>query len=177
MFIGGLEEGLFPHENAMSDQGGLEEERRLMYVAITRARKRLYLSHAQTRLLHGQTRYNVRSRFFDELPEGALKWLTPRQQGFGSFAPDSRASGAYGAGARGQFGFKTESFASPPVPPRKQAPGHGLRVGLVVFHTKFGEGKVLAIEGAGDDARAQVHFPRHGSKWLALSVAKLTVVE
>ena len=177
VFIGGLEEGLFPHENAMSDQGGLEEERRLMYVAITRARKRLYLSHAQTRLLHGQTRYNVRSRFFDELPEGALKWLTPRQQGFGSFAPDSRASGAYGAGARGQFGFKTESFASPPVPPRKQAPGHGLRVGLVVFHTKFGEGKVLAIEGAGDDARAQVHFPRHGSKWLALSVAKLTVVE
>ena len=177
VFIGGLEEGLFPHENAMSDRDGLEEERRLMYVAITRARQRLYLSHAQTRMLHGQTRYNVKSRFFDELPEGALKWLTPKQQGFASYAPDSRAASAYGSGARGQFGFKTESFASPPVPPRKEAPGHGLRVGLAVFHTKFGEGKVLAIEGAGDDARAQVHFPRHGTKWLALAVAKLTVVD
>ncbi len=177
VFIGGMEEGLFPHENAMSDQGGLEEERRLMYVAITRARQRLYLSHAQTRMLHGQTRYNARSRFFDELPEECLKWLTPRQSGFGSFAPDSRAVGAYGAGVRGQFGFKPETFASPPVPQRKEAPTHGLRAGLAVFHTKFGEGKVLAIEGAGQDARAQVHFPRHGTKWLALSVAKLTVVE
>ena len=68
-------------------------------------------------------------------------------------------------------------FASPPVPPVKAAPGHGLRVGLAVFHTKFGEGKVLAIEGVDADARAQVHFPRHGTKWLALSVAKLTIVE
>ncbi|WP_404300150.1 UvrD-helicase domain-containing protein [Alicycliphilus denitrificans] len=177
VFIGGLEEGLFPHENAMSDQGGLEEERRLMYVAITRARKRLYLSHAQTRLLHGQTRYNVKSRFLDELPEEALKWLTPKQQGFGTFAPNKGAVGAYGSGAGGRFGFKSESFASPPVPPQKQTPSHGLRAGLAVFHTKFGEGKVLAIEGSGDDARAQVHFPRHGTKWLALSVAKLTVVE
>ncbi|MBP7538003.1 MAG: UvrD-helicase domain-containing protein, partial [Ottowia sp.] len=69
VFITGLEEGLFPHENAMSDMDGLEEERRLMYVAITRARKRLYLSHAQTRMLHGQTRYHIRSRFLEELPE------------------------------------------------------------------------------------------------------------
>ncbi len=177
VFIGGLEEELFPHQNAMSDQGGLEEERRLMYVAITRARARLYLSHAQTRLLHGQTRYNLRSRFFDELPEECLKWLTPRQQGFASYAPDMRAVGAYQSGARGQSGFKSEAFTSPPVPPRKEAPAHGLRVGLAVFHTKFGEGKVLALEGAGDDARAQVNFPRHGTKWLALAVAKLTIVE
>ena len=83
VFITGLEEGLFPHENSMSDHEGLEEERRLMYVAITRARKRLYLSHSQTRMLHGQTRYNLKSRFFDELPEGALKWLTPKNQSFG----------------------------------------------------------------------------------------------
>jgi DNA helicase-2/ATP-dependent DNA helicase PcrA len=81
VFITGMEEGLFPHENAMSDHDGLEEERRLMYVAITRARKRLYLSHSQTRMLHGQTRYNMRSRFFDELPEEALKWITPTQPG------------------------------------------------------------------------------------------------
>ncbi|NCU66665.1 UvrD-helicase domain-containing protein [Acidovorax sp. 210-6] len=177
VFIGGLEEGLFPHDNAASDRDGLEEERRLMYVAITRARKRLYLSHSQTRLLHGQTRYNVRSRFFDELPEECLKWITPKQQGFGSFAPKTGAGSAYSTGARGQFDVKTETFASPPVPVQKAPPAHGLRVGLAVFHTKFGEGKVLAIEGQGDDARAQVAFARHGTKWLALSVAKLTVVD
>ncbi|MEY3793464.1 MAG: hypothetical protein RLZZ521_792, partial [Pseudomonadota bacterium] len=74
VFITGMEEGLFPHENSMNDYDGLEEERRLMYVAITRARRRLYLSHSQTRMLHGQTRYNIKSRFFDELPEHALKW-------------------------------------------------------------------------------------------------------
>ncbi|RDD94127.1 DNA helicase II [Acidovorax sp. BoFeN1] len=177
VFIGGLEEGLFPHENSASDRDGLEEERRLMYVAITRARKRLYLSHSQTRMLHGQTRYNVKSRFFDELPEAALKWITPKQQGFGSFAPKSGAISPYSSSARGQFGFNSDTFASPPVPVQKAAPSHGLRAGLAVFHTKFGEGKVLAIEGTGDDARAQVSFPRHGTKWLALSVAKLTVVE
>jgi DNA helicase-2/ATP-dependent DNA helicase PcrA len=177
VFIGGMEEGLFPHENAISDKGGLEEERRLMYVAITRARKRLYLSHSQTRMLHGQTRYNPRSRFFEELPESALKWITPKQQGFGSFAPHSGAGSAYPSSARGPFGSKPETFASPPVPVQKAAPSHGLRAGMAVFHNKFGEGKVLAIEGTGDDARAQVSFPRHGTKWLALSVAKLTVVE
>jgi DNA helicase-2/ATP-dependent DNA helicase PcrA len=87
VFITGLEEGLFPHENAMSDHDGLEEERRLMYVAITRARKKLSLSFCQTRMLHGQTRYHIKSRFFDELPEEALKWLTPRNQGFLRLAP------------------------------------------------------------------------------------------
>ncbi len=177
VFITGMEEGLFPHENSMSDYEGLEEERRLMYVAITRARKRLYLSHSQTRMLHGQTRYNLKSRFFEELPEAALKWLTPKNQNFGGSAfgygagyPTSR--GSYGAGSAGS----TPSFASPPVPPQKAEPSHGLRLGLQVFHTKFGEGTVLLLEGAGADARAQVKFARHGVKWLALSVAKLTPV-
>ncbi|MFN5258457.1 MAG: UvrD-helicase domain-containing protein, partial [Burkholderiales bacterium] len=78
VFITGLEEGLFPHENSIAEANGLEEERRLMYVAITRARQRLYLSLAQTRMLHGQTRYNMRSRFLDELPEANVRWLTPR---------------------------------------------------------------------------------------------------
>ncbi|MDO5290113.1 MAG: 3'-5' exonuclease, partial [Pseudomonadota bacterium] len=94
VFITGLEEGLFPHENALSDFDGLEEERRLMYVAITRARRRLYLSHAQTRLLHGQTRYHVRSRFLDELPDASLKWLSPKQSGFGRFEPAPMPSAA-----------------------------------------------------------------------------------
>ena len=99
VFITGLEEGLFPHENSLSDADGLEEERRLMYVAITRARKRLYLSFSQTRMLHGQTRYNVKSRFFDELPEGALKWLTPRNAGFGSgYAREYQNAWARGSG-------------------------------------------------------------------------------
>jgi DNA helicase-2/ATP-dependent DNA helicase PcrA len=72
-----------------------------MYVAITRARQRLYLSFSQTRMLHGQTRYNVKSRFFDELPEGALKWLTPRQQGFGSgYAREYQQAWQRGSGLR-----------------------------------------------------------------------------
>ncbi|NMM06088.1 UvrD-helicase domain-containing protein [Polaromonas sp.] len=193
VFISGLEEGLFPHENSMSDQDGLEEERRLMYVAITRARKRLYLSHSQTRMLHGQTRYNLKSRFFDELPEAALKWITPKHQGFASGlgmgagagvggwnnAINSGASGARGDWAKGVFSSKTggaERFASPTVPPQRSAPAHGLKSGMNVFHAKFGEGKVQLLEGSGDDARAQINFTRHGVKWLALSVAKLTVV-
>ena len=73
VFISGLEEGLFPHENSLGEDGGLEEERRLMYVAITRARRRLYLSHAQTRMLHGQIRYNIASRFLDEIPAELMK--------------------------------------------------------------------------------------------------------
>ncbi len=180
VFITGMEEGLFPHENSMNDYEGLEEERRLMYVAITRARKRLYLSHSQTRMLHGQTRYNIKSRFFEELPEQALKWITPKNQGFSSgMGFGGGSGGGYGQGNRygsSSFGREAASFASPPVPAQKAAPSHGLRSGMQVFHTKFGEGTVLTLEGAGDDARAQVNFPRHGVKWLALSVAKLTPV-
>jgi DNA helicase-2/ATP-dependent DNA helicase PcrA len=105
VFITGMEEGLFPHEQRLSDADGVEEERRLMYVAITRARKRLYLSFSQTRMLHGQTRYNVKSRFFDELPEGALKWLTPRQQGFGSgYAREYQQAWQRGSGLSGIVG-------------------------------------------------------------------------
>ncbi|MDB5861119.1 MAG: uvrD [Ramlibacter sp.] len=178
VFVTGLEEGLFPSERSLADPDGLEEERRLMYVAITRARKRLYLSYSQTRLLHGQTRYNVKSRFFDELPESALKWLTPKNQSFGGSAfgygmgyPTSRGSG----GSATSYG-RSETFANPPVPQQRAAAEHGLKPGLKVFHAKFGEGTVLTLEGSGTDARAQINFPRHGAKWLALSVAKLTPV-
>ncbi len=183
VFITGMEEGLFPHENSMSDHDGLEEERRLMYVAITRARKRLYLSHSQTRMLHGQTRYNLKSRFFDELPEGALKWITPKQQayssgfgsGFGS-ATHSIAGNTGSTWANRSFGSESSASGSTGVPQRKDPGGHGLSVNMKVFHNKFGEGTLLSLEGVGDDARAQVNFPRHGVKWLALSVAKLTPI-
>jgi DNA helicase-2/ATP-dependent DNA helicase PcrA len=191
VFIGGLEEGLFPHENALADADGLEEERRLMYVAITRARKRLYLSFSQTRLLHGQTRYNVKSRFFDELPEGALRWLTPRQGAFGSgYARPYQEAWSRGSGLGGIVGAgRVSPSAGPPswagassappaipssAPPRSEG---GLRVGQTVFHTKFGEGVITTLEGRGADARAQVNFGRHGAKWLALAVAKLTPVD
>jgi DNA helicase II / ATP-dependent DNA helicase PcrA len=188
VFITGMEEGLFPHENAMSDRDGLQEERRLMYVAITRARQRLYLSHSQTRMLHGQTRYNLKSRFFDELPEECLKWLTPQQ-------PAWQAGGANAGGGTWQNGRRAYGAApvlqpawSPGFAERGDPKGLGqlspepdrgtaIKAGQKVFHNKFGEGKVQAIEGAGDDARAQVNFSRHGVKWLALSVAKLTPVE
>jgi DNA helicase-2/ATP-dependent DNA helicase PcrA len=173
VFITGLEEGLFPHENSMSDHDGLEEERRLMYVAITRARQRLYLSHSQTRMLHGQTRYHVKSRFFDELPEEHLKWLTPKNQGFGSgYVREYKAAWARGSGLHSIVGAGRVEAPPPPVYAAK--PTHGLRSGQGVFHNKFGEGVVVTLEGSGDDARAQVNFGRHGMKWLQLSIAKLT---
>jgi DNA helicase-2/ATP-dependent DNA helicase PcrA len=183
-----MEEGLFPHENSMNDRDGLEEERRLMYVAITRARKRLYLSHSQTRMLHGQTRYNMKSRFFEELPEEALKWITPKQAGFagragvGGFGSSGHFGGGFGSGAgrtdAGQGGgaFRPDyaKYAAPVVAQRPESSGHSFKVGQKLFHAKFGEGTVLALEGSGADARAQINFPRHGVKWLALRVAKLT---
>ena len=181
VFITGIEEGLFPHEQSLADADGVEEERRLMYVAITRARKRLYLSFSQTRLLHGQTRYNVKSRFFDELPDAALKWITPRQQGFGSgYAREYQQAWQRGSGLSGIVGAgRVEPrVPSPPMASATAVPGQqGLRVGQTVFHTKFGEGVVTTLEGHGADARAQVHFGRHGSKWLALAIAKLTPVD
>lgn len=177
VFITGLEEGLFPHENSLSDADGLEEERRLMYVAITRARQRLYMSFSQTRMLHGQTRYNVRSRFFDELPDEALKWLTPRTAAFGSgYARDYQAAWARGSGLSTMVGAGRVSVSgsSQGPAPSGSAKGPALRVGQGVFHNKFGEGVVVTLEGGGEDARAQVNFGRHGMKWLALAVAKLT---
>ena len=181
VFITGLEEGLFPHENAMSDFDGLEEERRLAYVAITRARKRLYLSLAQTRMLHGQTRYNVPSRFLDELPEHTLKWLTPPKAAFASHlgAPSwQRQSAAAAQPAWSpQWHGAARSEPAAPVPVTREQQAIGFTPGTQVFHAKFGEGVIKAIEGSGADARAQVNFKRHGVKWLALGVAKLERID
>ncbi len=203
VFLTGLEEGLFPHENSLTDTDGLEEERRLMYVAITRARRRLCISFSQTRMLHGQTRYNVKSRFLDELPEGSLKWLTPRNQGFGSgFEKPYRDAWSSGKGMGSMVGagaqpWRSQASSTPPswagarraednfkdltAPiPKAMAQAKtegGFRVGQGVFHNKFGEGVVLTLEGNGTEARVQVNFGRHGTKWLMLSVAKLTPIE
>jgi DNA helicase-2/ATP-dependent DNA helicase PcrA len=157
VFITGLEEGLFPHENSLSEGGGLEEERRLMYVAITRARKYLYVSFAQARLLHGQTRYGIRSRFLEELPPESVRWLTPRR---------TRSTQAL------------PSWNSPLTPvtvatASRAADHHGLHVGQAVRHARFGDGVVIRLQGAGADARAQIRFGAAGIKELLLSVAKL----
>jgi len=183
VFITGLEEGLFPHENSANDRDGLEEERRLMYVAITRARARLYLSFSQTRMLHGQTRFNLRSRFFDELPEAALKWITPKRQGFGQgfnlgFATNTIAGNESGERVKSSFTLNPTFSTAGPVQKQSAATGPNawVRAGSQVFHNKFGEGSVISLEGTGDDARAQVKFGRHGIKWLALGIAKLTPV-
>ena len=194
VFITGLEEGLFPHENSINEQNGLEEERRLMYVAITRAKERLYLSHTQSRMLHGQVRYNMPSRFLEELPSDSLKWLTPK-------AKDARWGGSTRSGSTWQDGYtrqreyesndffdsgserprpaKRVGSASMEVkrlasPPRGDYP---FRIGQNVFHTKFGEGRVTGLEGVDADARAQVNFKRHGVKWLQLSIAKLAAID
>ncbi len=194
VFITGLEEGLFPHENSINEQNGLEEERRLMYVAITRAKERLYLSHTQSRMLHGQVRYNMPSRFLEELPSDSLKWLTPK-------AKDARWGGSSRSGSTWQDGYtrqreyesndffdsgserprpaKRVGSASMEVkrlasPPRGDYP---FKIGQNVFHTKFGEGRVTGLEGVDADARAQVNFKRHGVKWLQLSIAKLAAID
>jgi DNA helicase-2/ATP-dependent DNA helicase PcrA len=160
VFISGLEDGLFPHENSMSEDKGLEEERRLMYVAVTRARQRLYLSFAQTRMLHGQTRYNLPSRFLDEVPAELVKWLTPRA-GKGGFATPSAPARCVPSGTFGS------------TPRRSDSSGSGFRIGQSVMHPKFGLGVIVNAEGGGTDARVQVNFGAAGMKWLALSVAKL----
>ncbi|MFM0287667.1 UvrD-helicase domain-containing protein [Paraburkholderia megapolitana] len=182
VFITGLEEGLFPHENSAIEADGLEEERRLMYVAITRAKERLYLSFAQSRMLHGQTRYNIRSRFFDELPQDTLKWLTPKVEAGSRWGGRSDNAG-YGRDWFGRSDRQSE-YSDPavtaPLPAfanAQRAAESGFRIGQPVFHTKFGEGTITALEGGGPDARAQVKFKRHGEKWLALAVAKLQAVE
>jgi len=190
VFITGLEEGLFPHENSLNTVEGLEEERRLMYVALTRARKRLYLSHAQTRMLHGQTRFNMRSRFFDEMPEHTMKWVNVKKpvapshaRGYaGAAHSQTYASSGYTPewARSSSSSMRKSSMEALPVRAAKSDasdPHAWMKVGLKVFHNKFGEGTILALEGLQDDARAQVDFPRHGVKWLALSLAKLTPID
>jgi DNA helicase-2/ATP-dependent DNA helicase PcrA len=165
VFITGLEEGLFPHQNSQNVDGGLDEERRLMYVAITRARRRLYLTFAQSRMLHGQVNYGMASSFLRELPEELLLWLTPRVSARRTFSNSSYDTNSYAA-----------AFRSAPAEPAPPPPGALWKMGQRVFHQKFGEGTITGIEGGGADARVQVNFKHAGSKWLALEYAKLTAV-
>ena len=164
VFLSGLEEGLFPHENSLNEINGIAEERRLMYVAMTRARRRLYISFAQSRMLHGQTRYNIASRFLNEIPENCLKWLqsTPKidQKPFYSNTGNKTSTSISRAATYSQQKFSSGTW----------------RIGQNVLHAKFGAGIIANCEGSGSEARVQVNFDHAGTKWLLLEYAKLTAV-
>jgi DNA helicase II / ATP-dependent DNA helicase PcrA len=155
VFVTGLEEGLFPHENSLNEMDGPEEERRLMYVALTRAKRKLYLTHAQSRMLHGQMRYHIASRFLDEIPRDLVLWLSPERKRHGSINVDPAEWGQIRAAPQ----------ATPAAP--------AWRIGQNVRHAKFGAGVIVDAEGRGSDARVQVNFRDVGIKWLALEYAKL----
>jgi DNA helicase II / ATP-dependent DNA helicase PcrA len=160
VFISGLEEGLCPHEQSLFENAGLEEERRLMYVAVTRARQRLYLSHAQSRMLHGKVRYGIPSRFLDEIPEELLKRLNSK--------PVARSGSNRDYSELPAMMSKQQSSTQKNAMPWK--------IGQQVAHTKFGNGVVVSYEGNANDMRVQVNFGREGLKWLALEFAKLTPI-
>lgn len=155
VFLAGMEEGLFPHRMSLEDPNGLEEERRLCYVGITRAKKKLYLTYAESRRLHGNVSLSMASRFVSEIPRDLVENLRLRAQ-----VRKPRWSA---------------NIPRAPRPAPRPEPG-GLPLGQRVSHNKFGEGVVLQSEGNGENARVQVNFDDAGSKWLALSHAKLELI-
>ena len=153
VFLGGLEEGLFPSGKSLDESGRLEEERRLAYVGITRARQKLMLSYAETRRIHGQDMYGVPSRFLREIPPHLLHEVRPKVQ----------VSRTYSSSTPRSLGHAP--IEAPP-----------LKLGANVMHAKFGAGVVTDYEGNGAHARVQVNFDSEGSKWLVLAYANLQVV-
>ena len=185
VFITGLEEGLFPHEQSANDPNQLEEERRLMYVAITRARKKLYLSYSQTRMLHGQMRYALPSRFLEELPGNCLQWVASIPDRSDTYEDAYHSANSYGKryGARygqrqGVQAFQTpsqrESYTQESFRPKQIGQW---QIGENVRHTKFGEGTILRLEGAEGQIRAQIRFTDCGVKLLDLNIARLEKLE
>ena len=162
VFLTGMEEGLFPHRMSVEEPGRLEEERRLCYVGMTRAQRHLYLTHAETRRLHGSETYPRPSRFLREVPEE----LTSEVRLSGS-APTK-----YGEILMSRERPRPSSGSSASSP----SPEGSLRLGQQVRHAKFGEGVVLNYEGQGEQARVQISFGRGGSKWLMVAYANLQTV-
>jgi ATP-dependent DNA helicase UvrD/PcrA len=150
VFMCGMEDGLFPHQRTMTDPEGLEEERRLCYVGMTRAMRELYLCYAEQRRLHGMEAYAEPSRFLGEVPPERMEEVRPRM---GVSRP---VSNRYGGSALA-----------------KDDAGTGLTLGRRVGHSKFGEGVVVSVEGHGAHARVQVNFESEGTKWLVLQYANL----
>jgi DNA helicase-2/ATP-dependent DNA helicase PcrA len=181
VFMSGLEEGLFPHENSMLEDGGIEEERRLMYVAITRARRRLYLSYAGSRMLHGQPRYGIVSRFIEEIPPQLCKWIVLPDKQFQHRVQNAswggNSGGAWSSGGGRAPAADGDRYRTAPSRAgfEKQRPGEmPFSIGQNVRHARFGDGVVIDFEGRGLEARVQVRFAGEGTKWLALQYAKLT---
>lgn len=174
VFLSGLEEGLFPHENSRNEVNGLEEERRLMYVATTRARRRLYLSFSQSRMLHGQTHYNVPSRFLSEIPENLLKRLQPLTKiNAEPYRSVNEQSGfSMGRNSWDQTVARKMTRERPVSDSAEQL--FVWRIGQNVSHKKFGAGVIINYEGQGSDMRIQVQFNQAGTKWLLLEYANLT---
>jgi DNA helicase-2/ATP-dependent DNA helicase PcrA len=152
VFLVGMEEGLFPHQRSSEEPGRLEEERRLCYVGITRAREQLVVCSAEIRRLYGKENYNQVSRFIREIPAEFVQEIRPKAQ------------------------FSRPSFSSSPSPQlshRQTEADTGLFVGQNVSHAKFGSGVILNLEGQGSQSRVQVNFEHAGSKWLMASMANL----
>ncbi|MEA2844335.1 MAG: ATP-dependent helicase UvrD/PcrA [Actinomycetota bacterium] len=176
VFLIGLEDGVFPHLRSLGEPDELEEERRLCYVGITRARRRLYLSHAWSRMLFGSTQYNPPSRFLKEIPAhltDLVEGSRSRRRGGGGLGSGG-SGGSYGSGGYRSGRDRIVDAATRPGPPRTTgAERLGIGVGSDVVHAKWGEGVVLEIKGSGDKTEALVRFPSVGEKWLLLSWAPL----
>ncbi len=176
VFLIGMEEGVFPHMRALTEPRELEEERRLCYVGITRARQRLFVSHAWCRSLYGSTQYNPPSRFLDEIPSGLMEEASAsrsRQPGRTSARSGGWESTSWSPSGRERA---VERALRPAPPSQSGAHALGIRVGDDVRHTKWGEGVVLHLEGAGEKTEAVVRFPTVGEKRLLLSWAPLEKV-
>jgi DNA helicase-2/ATP-dependent DNA helicase PcrA len=187
VFLAGLEDGLFPHQRSLNDLDSLEEERRLAYVGTTRAMRRLYLTYAEQRRLHGIDGYGTPSRFIKELPEELVEEVRPkvhagRAGAFGGgFGSGGGYGGGYGGGRGGGYGGAHGGGRSDPRPSatsglRAEPAAPGVKLGARVRHARFGAGVVLSIEGQGPQARIQVNFEGEGAKWLMLQYANLTPV-
>lgn len=167
IFMVGMEEYLFPHQMSMGERDGLEEERRLCYVGMTRAKKKLFLSCAEHRHLHGQNHYHAPSRFIAEIPEHLLKRVRPKLS-----APKSNAYASENATYFTQSRAKKTSAVKSTYVHAHQNDS-GFSIGQRVTHAKFGSGIIMDSEGSGDTTRVQVRFERHGMKWLVLAFAGL----
>jgi DNA helicase II / ATP-dependent DNA helicase PcrA len=176
VFLVGMENGLFPSARSM-DEGNLEEERRLCYVGLTRARRRLYLSHAEIRRVHGAEQIGVPSMFLKEIPPDCLVETRPRASVLRpAYAPRAGGPGAYGGSSRRDGGGSYGGGGSGPVarvaPVERTGPG-GLSLGQRVQHAKFGEGVILAFDGDGERTQVEVRFKSAGTKRLMLQYANL----
>jgi DNA helicase-2/ATP-dependent DNA helicase PcrA len=176
VFLTGMEEGIFPHSQALAEPDELEEERRLCYVGVTRARERLYLTHSWSRLLFGSIQQSFPSRFLKEIPEELVEDVgegivigAGRQS---ASNPRWGTAGGAGLGPRSAASF-AGARPGTTAPSSSGAEHLGLVPGDAVVHTRFGQGVVIEVEGEGDDARATICFPDHGEKRFLLALSPL----